>query len=298
MNTTKGIEYGNYFIKDAALVKVTSVSSTKVNSTINPGDLTEITPTAAVLAAMGFIIDAAGVYRCPFADYITIASDLKTLDINGHIEIPLPKLHRIMNITKGMTEQDYTIDEEALKDAVLGVDLASPVVILTTKTSTTFEVGWSAITNAVGYQVSIDDGVTYGETQTGLTFTKSDATASTEYKVKVIAIAATGSAYRDSYPSTLLSVTTLTPLDSPVPVQDSVTATTFAVSWPAITNASGYQVSIDNGVTYGDTQVGLTFSKEDATPSTEYLVKVKAIGAGIYEDSPESTALSVNTPAE
>ena len=114
-----------------------------------------------------------------------------------------------MNITKGMTEQDYTIDEEALKDAVLGVDLASPVVTLTTKTSTTFEVGWSAITNAVGYQVSID-----------------------------------------------------------------------------------------NGTTYGDTQVGLTFSKEDATPSTEYLVKVKAIGAGIYEDSPASTALSVNTPAE
>ena len=297
MNTTKGIEYGNYFIKDAALVKVTSVSSTKVNSTINPGDLTEITPTAAVLAAMGFITDAAGVYRCPFADYITIASDLKTLDINGHIEIPLPKLHRIMNITKGITEQDYTIDEEALKDAVLGVDLASPVVTLTSKTSTIFEVGWSAITNAVGYQVSIDDGVTYGETQTELTFTKSDATASTEYKVKVIAIAATGSAYRNSYPSTLLSITTLTPLDSPVPVQDSVTATTFAVSWPAITNASGYKVSIDNGTTYSDTQVELTFAKNDATPSTEYLVKVKAIGAGIYEDSPASTALTVTTPA-
>lgn len=298
MNTTKGIEIGNYFVKDGALVKVTSLSATKINTSLNPGDLTEITMNAAAMAACGFIVDSLGTYRCPFADYLTVSSDLKTLNINDHVELPLPKMHRIQNITKGMTEQDYTVNEESLKDAILGNDLTPPVVTLTSKTSTTFVVGWAAVTHAVGYQVSVDDGVTYGETQTGRTFTKSDATASTEYKIKVIAIAQTGSAYRNSYPSTLLSIITLTPLAAPVLTVGTVTATAFDLSWPAVDHAVGYQVSIDNGATYGETQEGLTFSKADATPATEYLVKVKAIGTGIYEDSPASIALDIDTLAE
>lgn len=34
--TTKEFQLDNYFVKDGALVKVTSLSGTKVNSNINP----------------------------------------------------------------------------------------------------------------------------------------------------------------------------------------------------------------------------------------------------------------------
>ena len=212
---------------------------------------------------------------------------------------PLPPLHYIQNTVLSLTKQALVVNEEALKDAILGTDLAIPVVTKGAVTSTTFACSWVAIPNAAGYKVSIDGGTTYGETQAGTSYTKSDATATTGYSVKVIAVATSGSGYRDSYESTAVAITTLTPLATPVLTAGTITATSFVLSWVAIANAIGYQVSIDGGTTYGETQEGVTFTKEDATAATTYPVKVKAIAetGTIYETSPASETLSIETLA-
>lgn len=297
--TTKEFQLDNYFVKDGVLVKVTSLSGTKVNSAINPSDLSAIPCTAAAILSAGFVLDAHSSYRCPFADYITIPQGLESLNINGSVKIPLSDFHILQNIVKSMTRQALTIDEEALRDAALGHDLGAPVVTLSSRTSTGFVIEWDEVEHASGYKLSIDGGVTYGELQEGLSFTKEDATATTNYDIKVIAIAGEGSIYRDSYPGEL-TVTTLTPLSAPVLTAGTITATTFELSWEAVDNAIGYKVSTDGGNTYGDTQVGVTFAKEDATAGTEYLVKVISIAevGSIYEDSDESGTLEITTLAE
>lgn len=296
--TTKEVSIDNYLLKDDTLIKVTSTSGTKVNATINPSDLSGIVVNEAALLAAGFE-NVSGKFYCPFAHYISVYLSRGDMEIGGNVRIPLPPLHQIQNIIKALTSQSLIIDEEALRDAVLGSDLASPIVTLTSRSSTGFILGWAAVPNAAGYQVSIDDGVTFGETQEALTFSKADAVASTEYKIQVVAKVAEGSIYRDSYPGEI-TVTTLTPLAAPVVTAGTVAATSFDVSWPAVENAAGYQVSIDNGVTFGETQVGLAFEKMDAIAETTYNVVVKAIadGESIYENSPASTAVEVITPAE
>ena len=293
--TTKDVAIDNYFVLDDALLRVTSLNTTKVNTSINPANLTAITVNASALLAAGFIaLD--NVYRCPFAHYISISLSRGDLEIGNNVRMPLPSFHRIQNIVKSLTGQSLVIDEEALRDAVLGADLASPVVTLTSRTSSGFVVGWAAVPNAVGYQVSIDGGATYGETQEALTYSKADATEGTEYELAVIAKVGEGSPYRDSYPGEL-TVLTLVPLSAPVLVVGDVSSTSFSVSWDAVTNADGYQVSVDDGVTYGDVQEGLVFTKSDALPSTAYTVKVKAFASVVsdYEVSPASTAEVITT---
>lgn len=296
--TTKDVAIDNYFVLDDALLRVTSLNTTKVNTSINPADLKAITVNASALLAAGFIaLD--NVYRCPFAHYISISLSRGDLEIGNNVRIPLPSFHRIQNIVKSLTGQPLVIDEEALRDAVLGADLASPVVTLTSRTSSGFVVGWAAVPNAIGYQVSIDGGVTYGATQEALTYSKADATEGTEYELAVIAKVGEGSSYRDSYPGEL-TVLTLVPLSAPVLVVGDVSSTSFSVSWDVVTNATGYKISIDGGVTFGDAQVGLTFDKADAVAATDYDVVVKAIAAAesIYEDSPNSSVAEITTLAE
>lgn len=296
--TTSDIKLSNYFVKDGALIKVTSLSTTKVNGSINPGDLTPIEITPAVALASGLVL-VGGKYECPFAEYLYLAPSLSFLGIGPYIHLPKPTLHELQNIVKSITKQEIAISEESLKDAVFGNDLNPPVPVLDQRTSTTFIVSWPAINHATGYKVSIDDGVNYGEVQEGLSFTKEDAEADTEYKIKVIAIAGEGSTYRDSYPSETLTILTLDPLSAPVPVEGDVFDTKFTVSWPAITNAVGYKVSINNGVSYGDVQEGLSFTKEDAIAETMYPIKVIAVAdsESDYEDSPASVVLEVTTIA-
>lgn len=299
--TTKDISLDNYFIKDNALLKVTSLSGTKVNSTVNPSDLESITTTAEALLAIGFVYDTAwGFYRCPFAHYIAINRTMDGIYLGDYIKLAMKPVDGIQGLVKNITGQSLVVDEEALRDAALGHDLAPPVVSLVNKTSTSFEVSWPAVAHAVGYKVSIDDGVNYGTAQESLTFEKIDAVAATEYPIKVIAVSSDTDIYRDSYPSDTLTVLTLQPLTAPANLASVTTADTkFVVDWDAVTNAVGYKVSTDDGVTYGDTQVETEFTKEDAIAETLYLVKVIAIAdtESDYEDSAASAALEVQTIA-
>ena len=56
--------------------------------------------------------------------------------------------------------------------------------------------------------------------------------------------------------------------------------TSLSFSWAAVENAEGYQVSLDGGNSYGDTQSAPSYVWNDLLAGTEYTIYVKAIGDG------------------
>lgn len=69
-------------------------------------------------------------------------------------------------------------------------------------------------------------------------------------------------------------------LDAPVVTCSNQTENSLTFSWDAVANASGYQVSTDEGSTYGSTQTETTYTWTGLTASTSYTLYVKAIGDG------------------
>lgn len=59
-----------------------------------------------------------------------------------------------------------------------------------------------------------------------------------------------------------------------------VSENSLAFSWTAVEHAQGYQVSIDGGTTYGETQTALTYNWTGLSAGQEYTIYVKAIGDG------------------
>ena len=74
------------------------------------------------------------------------------------------------------------------------------------------------------------------------------------------------------------------------------TETSLTFSWDAVANASGYQVSVDGGSTYGDTQDGTSYIWTGLSANTSYTLYVKAIGDNSsYTDSEAATAKGTTT---
>lgn len=59
-----------------------------------------------------------------------------------------------------------------------------------------------------------------------------------------------------------------------------VSENSLTFSWTAVEHAQGYQVSIDGGTTYGETQAALTYNWTGLSAGQEYTIYVKAIGDG------------------
>lgn len=72
--------------------------------------------------------------------------------------------------------------------------------------------------------------------------------------------------------------------------------TSLTFSWAAVANASGYQVSVDDGNTYGSPQTATTYTWEGLTAGTTKTLYVKAIGDGTnYTDSDAAYASGTTT---
>ena len=75
-------------------------------------------------------------------------------------------------------------------------------------------------------------------------------------------------------------------LDAPVVSCTAKTETSLTFTWEAIDNASGYQVSVDGGNSYGATQKATSYTWTGLTANTTKTLYVKAIGDGTsYTDS-------------
>ena len=59
------------------------------------------------------------------------------------------------------------------------------------------------------------------------------------------------------------------------------TYNSLTFSWDPVTGAEGYQISLDGGANYGETQTETSYTWTGREPSTEYTLYVKAVGNGI-----------------
>ena len=85
-------------------------------------------------------------------------------------------------------------------------------------------------------------------------------------------------------------------LTAPVVNCTAQTETSLTFSWNAVANASGYQVSVDGGNSYGLAQTGTTYTWTGLEASTSYTLYVKAIGDGTnYTDSDPTSASGTTT---
>lgn len=68
-------------------------------------------------------------------------------------------------------------------------------------------------------------------------------------------------------------------------------------SWTAVENAEGYQVSIDGGNTYGETQTALSYTWEGLNAGRQYTIFVKAVGDGTSYLTSEAKSQTGKTKA-
>ena len=100
-------------------------------------------------------------------------------------------------------------------------------------------------------------------------------------------------------PYSSIAEDTRTPLNAPENLSCTAqTENSLTFSWSAVENATGYQVSVDGGKTYGATQRETSYTWTGLTASTTKTLYVKAIGDGAsYTDSEAATASGTTSPA-
>ncbi len=90
----------------------------------------------------------------------------------------------------------------------------------------------------------------------------------------------------------------LQPLPAPVVTVDSITSTSLTFQWDAVSGATGYKVSIDNGQTFTDPSSGangLTQTFTGLQPEQSITIIVQATGTSSCEDSANSAAVTGTT---
>ena len=167
--------------------------------------------------------------------------------------------------------------------------------------ATGFTANWTAVDNAVSYNVSVYQGVTFIKTvnasgQATASVAITGLTAGFAYTYKVVAVG-DGSTYDDSVISDASAIVTTNKLTTPtIGTASAVTATGFTANWTAVANASSYSVILYYGSNAIDTKsaTGQSTQSIDFTGLTSgfnYTYKVQAIGDGTtYANSNVSVA--------
>ncbi|MFW0715722.1 putative Ig domain-containing protein [Pedobacter sp. N23S346] len=132
------------------------------------------------------------------------------------------------------------------------------------------------------YNVS-SNGNVLGE---GITFTTPNITATTIYYVESIAVGGCASASR-----TPVTVTVLPVLATPSVVVQTTTANSVTFAWPAVNGASGYEISIDNGLTW-QASVGTTYLATGLKPDQAVTLIVRATGQLACQTSANSSPVT------
>jgi gliding motility-associated-like protein len=125
---------------------------------------------------------------------------------------------------------------------------------------------------------------------TGTSFTTPTLTATTIYYAEAEVTGGCVSTTR-----TPVTVTVLGPLTAPVVTVDATTASSVTFAWQAVTGASGYQVSIDNGqhfITPSSGATGLTHTVTNLQPAQAVTIIVRANGNSDCQQSANSAAVT------
>ena len=167
-----------------------------------------------------------------------------------------------------------TLTDELGNPATPKPRLSAPVLSVDGTT-----VSWNAVENASGYSVQINDATPVEQTETSYVLT---VTAGGEYVIKVTAVSDDDNVEDSSAAQAKIIVEEK--LGMPVLITEGAT-----VSWPAVANADGYCVKVDDGA-WSAMQTGTTYML-GKTPGT-YTVSVKAVAdEEWYLDSDEAQTL-------
>ena len=113
------------------------------------------------------------------------------------------------------------------------------------------------------------NGTSIGE---GITFTTPNISATTIFYVESIALGGCASPTR-----TGVTVTVLPVLTAPAVVVQSTTVSSVTFAWAAVNNATGYEVSTDNGLTW-QASVGTSYTAAGLKPDQAVTIVVRAKG--------------------
>jgi len=156
-------------------------------------------------------------------------------------------------------------------------------------TTTSFTLDWSAVSGEVdGYRV-YKDGVQYGSDTTETSMSVTGLTAGATYSMQVAAYNDTGEGEK----STATPVETRPEAPSNV-TSGNITASSFTISWDAVTGADGYRVYVDSSQYGTDVTSGISLSVPGRTAGTSYSVEVSAYTDG-GEGAKSSPAVEVLT---
>jgi gliding motility-associated-like protein len=127
---------------------------------------------------------------------------------------------------------------------------------------------------------------------TGNSFTTPSLNSSTSYYVGAVNASNCSTAARIK-----VDVTMLQQLDAPIVSVDATTNSSIAFKWNAVTGATAYQVSIDNGQTYSQPSSGangLSHTVSGLQFNEQVTILVQALGASSCQLSGSSTAVTGN----
>ena len=190
----------------------------------------------------------------------------------------------------------YTAGGEGAKSLpaveVLTLPDAPAGLIDSDTTTTSFSLNWDAVSGEVsGYKVYIDGAPDPYGTTTETSMNVTSLSAGTSYSMQVSAYNDTGEGEKsaaspvETRPEAVLSATV---------TAGNITASSFTVSWDAVTGADGYRVYIDSSQYGTDVTSGTFLSVSERTAGTSYSVEVSAYTTG-GEGEKSSPAVEVLT---
>ena len=199
-------------------------------------------------------------------------SEVQT-ELSYSLEGVSPGAH-IVSVIAVSDSDIYTQSDEATITVNAVLQLAAPVLSVDGTT-----VSWNAVENASKYSVRINDATPVEQTETFYVLT---VTAGGEYVIKVTAVSDDDNVEDSSAAQAKIIVEEK--LGMPVLITEGAT-----VSWPAVANADGYCVKVDDGA-WSAMQTETTYML-GKTPGT-YTVSVKAVAdEEWYLDSDEAQTL-------
>ena len=179
-----------------------------------------------------------------------------------------------------------TVKVKSNLSAPTGLTVTSP----TTDRTPTWS--WNAVSNASSYQVVLDNGsaVSVG-TNTSYTPSSNLSLGSHNLKVRAIGSGNYNTSGYSGQVTVQIKANLGTPTGLSVNPSGTTTDTTPTWSWNAVSNASSYQVVLDNG---SAVSVGTNTSYTPAAQSDgTHTLKVRAVGSGNYNTSGYSGGVSV-----
>lgn len=158
-------------------------------------------------------------------------------------------------------------------------------------TDYTISLQWNAVADATGYHVQRNGAQITTNPVTQTKYTDTGLSTGTTYQYTVTTVAGGGS----SAPSNVVSATTTgppPPLASPVLRLDGTSSSTAAISWNAVSGASGYTIH-RNGAEIRNT-TSTTFTDTDLIPETTYVYTVNGYTSS-GQAGPESNSITART---